>query len=218
MAEKSTERLVFDYQNASNQSTREQSFAKLYCQYFEFIRYAIKRHKVPFTEEHIADIAQEAWLVVTEKLVDFKWKSEGHFRSWLFSIAFKKAQEAARSFVKQQHEEFIEDEFHDSDDENTTLKSPDKVAEKHSDAQDAITKLMQLWQEFDAVGFNLNYLFHVEEKKDSEIAASIGKSAEAIRKQRSRSMERFSIHLAHDLKTHSLDEWFEKFTVMKKRT
>ncbi|MCA9733360.1 MAG: sigma-70 family RNA polymerase sigma factor [Deferribacteres bacterium] len=212
MADRTIERLVNEFQNTNDQRTRDRAFEEIYCRYIQLVRSVIKKHGAMLGAFRIEEIAQKCMIYVAEELTEFQFIDEKKFVSWIGSIAYFTTKDELKIVKKQNTVEL--DNAHDiKDDTGDHSERQGLTLEQWMKKEEAVLlELFDRWQQFDDVGFKINYLFHVEGKNDNEIADWLKKKPDAAKKQRLRSLKRFTEDLQKEDNVKSLDEWIDKYS------
>ena len=157
----------------------QSAFKVLYLKYSDLL-FAYILHHLDKDKEVASDIWQETWVVVVERINDFK--SQSGFFTWLCAIANNKISDYYRNAVKQERFTNIEQRHLDIDEAELETELID--AETHVDV---ITILANLSDEY-------RYLLeakYIDNKSISEISDVIGKSYKATESMLTRARESF---------------------------
>ena len=195
--------LVHRFQHSSDRVERNTIFSEIYGRYIKLVYSAINQRAPMLSGEYADDIAQEAMIIVAGALDTFVWETERKLRAWLITITMNKAREAIRKTQK---------------DEGIFVKGKSEeqlVSVADSTEEEPVLKFFETWKEFDSEGFELNYLFHAEGKRDKDIAEILSVSTEAVRKKRTRATKKFVAYLKKECGVSSLNEWIENFSHLK---
>lgn len=198
-----TENLVRRFQRSSDQHERDAIFREIYARYIRLVEFAIKKIDTILSEDRTDDVVQETMIIIARQLDVFVWDTEKKFNAWIYGIAANKAREESRKSRKEESlfdKEVIEEPM--SNDSNVN-------------AEEALTKLFEIWKGFDPEGFEINYLFHTEGKRDKDIADMLGISTEAARQRRIRAAKNFKDYLMERFGVSTVDEWIENFPTLK---
>ncbi|KAA3659993.1 MAG: sigma-70 family RNA polymerase sigma factor [Calditrichaeota bacterium] len=210
MADRTIERLVNDFQNTNDQRIRDRAFEEIYYRYIQLVRSGIRKHGAMLSDFRIEEIAQKCMVYVAKNLPEFQFDDEKKFASWITSIAYFTTKDELKIVKKQNTVEL--DSSHDiKDDTGDHSERHGLTLEQWMQKEEAVfLELFDRWQQFDEVGFKINYLFHVEGKNDKEIADWLKKKPDAAKKQRLRSLKRFTEYLQKEDNVKSLDQWIDK--------
>jgi RNA polymerase sigma-70 factor (ECF subfamily) len=157
----------------------QSAFKVLYLKYSDLL-FAYILHHLDKDKEVAADIWQETWVVVIEKINDFQFKSS--IFSWICAIAKNKISDYYRTAKKQQRFQSIEKTHFDIDTEDLEFELVDLETQI-----DVITVLANLKDEY-------RYLLvakYIENKSIDEISLETGKSYKTTESMLTRSREAF---------------------------
>lgn len=157
----------------------QNAFKVLYLRYSDLL-FAYILHHLEKDKEVASDIWQETWVVVVERIHDYK--SQSSFFTWLCAIANNKISDYYRNAVKQERFINIEKAHIDIDAEELDIELIDTGTQV-----DVISILANLSDEY-------RYLLeakYIENKSIDEISSVISKSYKATESMLTRARESF---------------------------
>lgn len=195
-----TQALISRYQNSTNRQEREDVVRIIYRKYIDLVFEALNHFKKRLAEEKLQDMAQDAFIAIVKKLDSFEWTAEKAFRVYVYRTAYNMACKASTRTVRLNS---LDENIEDSE---TEIDPEEEEAKSH---------FLNIWYEFDAEGYEINFLFHAAQKTDREIANLLESTPEAVRKRRTRAKEKFCAFVKKHYGITSLDQWIENYEELK---
>lgn len=195
-----TGELLSRFQSSTDDRERNLIFGHVYDRYNNLVLHTIGQFST-LSEQHVKDLAQDAWLIITKNLDSFKWEAEKGFTKWVYIITRNLALKAAESTQQEQRNRADIDEQH--------LQPDTETQTEQKSADYAIKHLLEILKDNDPKGFEFMSQKLLQNKTYREIAAQYGKSEDAIRKKVDRALERLRTRLKQEYGVTSMEEWFD---------